>query len=316
MRTGTGRPTRIGVVGLGKIARDRHLPCIAANQDFELAAVVSSRGVGVDGVPCYRTPAELFAGAVGLDAVALCMPPEPRYDIARAALDAGLHVLCEKPPTPTVGEFRALAAHAAACGRVLFTTWHSQYNAGVDEARRLLEGRTVRTLAVTWKEDVRRWHPGQEWIWEPGGFGVLDPGINAFSILTRILPQPVFVADCTLETPVNRATPIAVRVRFKPSWGQDADLTAELDWRQSGEQTWSIRVATTDGCDLLLAKGGAELWVDGALVLARPSREYAAIYEHFAELLRTGRSHVDMAPLELVADCLMRGRRVDVEPFA
>ena len=307
--------TRIGIIGLGKIARDRHLPCVAANREFELAAVVSSRGNGVDGVPCFRTPAELFGSGAGLDAVALCMPPEPRFDIARAALDAGLHVLCEKPPTPTVGELQVLAAHAAACGRVLFTTWHSQYNAGVDAARRVLQGRTVRTLKVTWKEDVRRWHPGQEWIWEPGGFGVLDPGINAFSILTRILPQPVFVADCTLEIPANKATPIAVQVRFKPSWGQDADLTAELDWRQLGEQSWSIRVVTTDGCDLLLRKGGAELVVDGRLEVAQPSREYEAIYEHFALLVRTGRSHVDVAPLQLVADCLMRGRRVDVEPF-
>ena len=86
-------------------------------------------------------------------------------------------------------------------------------------------------------------------------------------------------------------------------------------------------VARADGRDLVVAcgapwviaydpAGGAELWVDGTLALAQPSREYAAIYEHFALLLRTGRSHVDMAPLELVADCLMRGRRVDVEPFA
>ena len=53
------------------------------------------------------------AAALKLDAVSLCMPPEPRFAIARDALDAGLHVLMEKPPTPTVGELDAITAHAA-----------------------------------------------------------------------------------------------------------------------------------------------------------------------------------------------------------
>ena len=43
------------------------------------------------------TAAELFASGLKLDAVSLCMPPEPRFAIARDALDAGLHVLMEKP---------------------------------------------------------------------------------------------------------------------------------------------------------------------------------------------------------------------------
>jgi D-galactose 1-dehydrogenase len=305
---------RIGVVGLGKIARDRHLPCVADSSDFELAAVVSSRG-GYGSVPRFRTPAELFAADLGLDAVALCMPPEPRYAIARDALRAGLHVLTEKPPTPTLGALQALAVQASTADRVLFAAWHTQFRAGVEAARRRLSGRRVTALQVTWKEDVRRWHPGQEWIWEPGGFGVFDPGINAFSIVSAILPEPVFVADCTLETPANRATPIAAHVRFAPSWDADADLTAELDWRQTGEQTWEVRVVTADGDELLLRKGGADLVVNGRPEVAGNVTEYVAVYERFAELMRAGRSDVDVAPLQMVADCFMRGRRIDVEAF-
>ena len=67
-------PIRIGLVGVGKIARDQHLPVVAKNGDFELAAVVSSRG-GHGDVPDFRTPAELFSGGPPLDAVSLCMPP-------------------------------------------------------------------------------------------------------------------------------------------------------------------------------------------------------------------------------------------------
>lgn len=305
---------RLGIIGLGKIAQDQHLPVVAKNSAFELAAVVSSRG-GHGSVPAFKTPQELFRSGVKLDAVALCMPPEPRFAIARDALDAGLHVLMEKPPTPTAGELDAITAHAEAKKRILFTTWHSQYNAAVDEAKRLLSGKTVKRLHVSWKEDVRHWHPGQEWIWEPGGFGVFDPGINAFSIVTKILPQPIFVHTATLDTPANKWTPIAAEITFKPSWNGEAELTAELDWRQTGEQSWNIDVETPDGLNLQLRKGGTELFVSGKLTVAAPSEEYEGIYAHFAELLASGRSHVDGAPLQLVSDCFMLGRRRETEAF-
>ena len=76
---------KLAIIGLGKIAQDQHLPVVAKNKDFELAAVVSSRG-GHGDVPAFKTAAELFRSGIKLDAVALCMPPEPRFAIARDAL--------------------------------------------------------------------------------------------------------------------------------------------------------------------------------------------------------------------------------------
>ena len=133
--------------------------------------------------------------------------------------------------------------------KVIFATWHSQYNAAVDEAKKLLAGRKIRSLAIEWKEDVRRWHPGQEWIWDAGNFGVFDPGINALSILTKIMPAPAFVKSAELVYPVNRDTPIAASLVLtslaseKPS----SKITAEFDWRQQGDQSWNIDIATADG---------------------------------------------------------------------
>ncbi|TIP51034.1 MAG: gfo/Idh/MocA family oxidoreductase, partial [Mesorhizobium sp.] len=67
-------------------------------------------------------------------------------------------------------------------------SWHSRYAPAVEAARDFLGSTTIRSAAINWKEDVRRWHPNQDWIWAPGGFGVFDPGINALSIATHILP--------------------------------------------------------------------------------------------------------------------------------
>jgi D-galactose 1-dehydrogenase len=202
-------PIKIAIIGIGKISQDQHLPVIAKNPNFQLAAVVSQRGLSAPGVPTFKTPAELYAALPDLDAVAICTPPHVRHTIAREALAAGKHVMLEKPPAATVAQMHDLAQDAAARGKVIFATWHSQYNQAVAAAKKLLEGQRLSALAIEWKEDVRRWHPGQDWIWDAGNFGVFDPGINALSILTKIAPGAMFVKSAVLRYPENRDTPIA-----------------------------------------------------------------------------------------------------------
>ncbi len=301
---------RIGIVGLGKIAQDQHVPVIAADPAFELAAVSSTRGLTTGGVPGFRTLGEMLTAVPKLDAVAICTPPQARYELAREALLAGKHVLLEKPPTATISELAHLRTVAEQAGRVLFTTWHSQYNAAVEECARRLSAQAVTRLFVDWKEDVRKWHPGQRWIWDAGGFGVFDPGINALSIVTRILPQPAFLRAAELSFPANCDAPIAASLSFGGS-----DMRAEFDWRQDGGEVWEITVGTASGQTLKLAAGGTRLEVDGDTVVEAASAEYAGIYRRFDDLLTQGISLVDPAPLWLVAEAFMLGRRVVVEPF-
>jgi D-galactose 1-dehydrogenase len=255
----------------------------------------------------------MYAAMPDIDAVAVCTPPQMRHAHARAALAAGKHVLLEKPSTATLTELADLEAFAAAEKRVLFTTWHSQYNAAVDRAKTALAGRVVRRLAVNWKEDVRRWHPGQKWIWTAGGFGVFDPGINAISILTKILPDPLIVTQATLTFPSNCDAPIAAQLAFATTRPFDS-LGAEFDWRQTGEQTWEIE-ADTDDTRLKLSRGGSRLEIGGRVVTDEKMAEYEGIYAEFHELLSSGRSHVDPAPLRLVADAFLIGRRVVTDAF-
>ena len=84
----------MAIVGLGKIARDQHIPAIAGNADIELGAV-ASRNASIDGVAHFATLDELLHAAPDIDAVALCTPPQVRHAQAAAALKAGKHVLLE-----------------------------------------------------------------------------------------------------------------------------------------------------------------------------------------------------------------------------
>ena len=301
----------LAIVGVGKIVRDQHLPAVAGNADYRLVAAASRNG-RVEGIDNFGSIDEMLAAVPAIDAVSLCMPPQYRYAAAVAALDAGKHVFLEKPPGATLSEVEDLAARAVANGVTLFASWHSRHAPAVEAARAFLADTRIHDMRVTWKEDVRQWHPGQDWIWEPGGLGVFDPGINALSIVTRILPRPVFATAATLEFPENRAAPIAATIRFSDADG--LDLTAEFDWRQAGRQRWDIE-ASTDAGRMLLSEGGAKLSVDGQLLHGGPEREYAGLYRHFAGLVRAGRSDVDLAPLRHVADAFMLGRRRQVEAF-
>ena len=302
---------KLAIVGMGKIARDQHLPSLAANSNFELVAVASPNHK-LDGVPNYKDIETLLREQPDIEAVSICTPPQVRYDIARYALEQNRHVMLEKPPGATLNEVAALVDLAQHRKLALFATWHSREASAVEPAREWLATRKIRKVLVTWKEDVRVWHPGQEWIWRAGGLGVFDPGINALSIITRILPQPLVLKDAELSFPSNCETPIAAELTLQGPEGWA--VRAEFDFLQTGPQTWDIDIETDAG-RLLLSKGGSVMTVDGKPVVSAPDSEYANLYARFVPLVRERRLDVDLAAFRLVADAFMCGRRVTVDAF-
>jgi D-galactose 1-dehydrogenase/L-arabinose 1- dehydrogenase len=303
-------PIRLALVGVGKIARDQHLPAIAADERFRLAATVDPKG-GVDGVPHFADLDALIASRTEIDAVTLATPPGGRGALAIRAMEARFAVMLEKPPAATLSEAEDLRARAEAAGVSLFACWHSRAADGVAPARAWLAERTVTGVRITWKEDVRRWHPGQEWILGPGGFGVFDPGINALSIVTEILPDPLFVTSSRLSVPQGRAAPIAASLQLRTG---AAEGIAEFDFRQTGPQTWDIEV-DTDAGTLTLREGGSVLELPDGEHRRGDNREYPALYARFADLIAGRQSDVDVRPLRLVADAMLVAALDPVEAF-
>lgn len=306
---------KIAVIGIGKISQDQHLPVIDKSRDFELAACVSTRGIGHGDVPVFKTPAELYKAMPEIGLVSICTPPSVRHQMVREALDAGKDVLLEKPPTQTLTEFDDLVAYGKKTGRVLFQTWHSQYNAAVDETKKLLKKEGVTSVRIDWRESVRKWHPGQDWVWEPGGFGVCDPGINAMSIFTKIMPFPVFVQASHLKYPANRQTPVDVEITFKSVEKHQPKLSAGFNWLEEAGEIWTFDIETGKGNKLRLEKGGTVLVVNDHVVIQQPSEEYEGIYDRFAKLLKKGKTDMDGAPLRLISDAFFLGARENVEDF-
>ncbi|PTQ13095.1 galactose 1-dehydrogenase [Sphingomonas oleivorans] len=306
------RVVRMVIVGVGKIARDQHDPAIAADDGFELAALVSHSGSGLRDLPRYATLGDLLRDGPPVDAIAICTPPQVRSAIALPALAAGLHVMLEKPPAATLSDFERLRVAADTHDRTLFATWHSRHAPMVAAAKAWLAGRRIARGKVIWRENVRQWHPGQRWLWQPGGLGVFDPGINALSILTEICPEMLTVEEAAFETPANAFAPIGARLTLQSG---GADIAADFDFRQTGEQSWNIHIETDDGGTLALTHGGSRLSIDGEPERGAPEAEYPGVYRRFAELIAAGRSDADPSPLRLVADAFLIARNVLVEPF-
>ncbi len=306
------KPLKIGIVGLGKIVVDQHIPVIRANKKLELVAGCSPAS-RPDGVKAYNTLEEMLIAHPDIDAVSVCTPPQVRHAIAKQVIAAGKHCFLEKPPAATLGEAEDIKAAAAARGVTLLASWHSRYAPAVEQARAWIKARPIKDIKIVWKENVRQWHPGQKWIFEAGGMGVFDPGINSLSILTHIVPDVVLVKKADLHIPVNCAAPIQVEMDMVSTGG--VPIRAEYDFLQTGIQTWSIFAEAQSGEKMALHLGGTEMEVDGKTVMKEKEAEYAGLYAHFLELVRGKTSDADFSPLRIVSDAMLLGNRINAPEY-
>jgi len=299
----------MAVIGLGAISFRAHLPSIAANPDFEIVASADPRpaATGIGGRQ-YRDHREMLAVERGIDAVAICTPPDVRCRVALDAIAAGKHVLLEKPPFPTLGELRLVREAAERAGVTLMVSWHSRFGGAVERAREILRVEQVAGLEMIWKENAAAIHATKGWMWKTGGFGVLDFGINGISILTRILPMPLVVRAATLWIPDGTQTPIAAAVDFAGLRAEDR-LHADIDWRSTAEIR-TIDIVTRSGRRVWLPITGHRLEVDGAVLVDEGNLEYQRLYDRFAALIASGESDLDDAPMVAVADVSLIGRRL------
>ena len=121
------------------------------------------------------------------------------------------------------------------------------------------------------------------------GTGLPSPGINALSIATRILPEPFFLRQANMFVPSNRQAPIAAHLTFATAG--NAEITMDLDWRETGDQTWDIRIDTDEGL-ALLSGGGARLSWNGRIVAEGEDREYRDLYADLVRLVTAGGSDI------------------------
>jgi D-galactose 1-dehydrogenase len=169
-----------------------------------------------------------------------------------------------------------------------------------------LSEREVSRFRINWLENVERWHPGQEWIWEPKGFGVFDAGINAIAIMTKVLPKRVVVTESKVWVLQGKSAPIAAAIRgcFLDGSG---DIEICLDWRVQ-DDCRELLVDCSDGWKLKLSQSARSLEVAGVPLVNEDNQEYKRLYEYFASLIDQNQIDIDIEPLRLTIDAIVSAK--------
>ncbi len=142
-------PIRAGIIGFGLSGRVFHAPFLATNPAFRIDLIATSntdRAADAreehPGATIVATPDELLARAADLDLVVLASPAHTHLEQGMAALDAGAHLVIDKPFVTSVSDGRALIARAEASGRLLAVFQNRRWDGDFLTLRKLLaEGR-------------------------------------------------------------------------------------------------------------------------------------------------------------------------------
>ncbi|KIA71096.1 oxidoreductase family protein [Arthrobacter sp. MWB30] len=188
----TSQPIRTAVAGFGLSGSVFHSPYISANPAYELAVIATSdaerQAKAKERYPqakIVNTPADALALAGELDLIVLGTPPATHYPLAKAALEAGLDVVVDKPFVTHSAQGEELIQLAARLGRVLTVYQNRRWDGDALTVRKLLDAGTLGTV-TRFEVGMERWAPEIAKAWKAGAT-VEDGGGVLFDLGTHVL---------------------------------------------------------------------------------------------------------------------------------
>jgi predicted dehydrogenase len=218
------RTLKVAIIGAGMIAEAGHIPAWRGVEGAEIVAIASRTAAHAreaaarNGIPHADDDWRRLLDETRPDVVSVCTPNATHREVAVGALEAGCHVLCEKPVATSRADAVAMYAAADAAGRVLYVgqngRWGGEAHAAWEIARagRLGEMYYAETAAMR-RRGVPTW--GVFHLKEYAGGGpVYDIGVHALDTLLWIMGNPRVVA--------------ASAVTFRHLAGRDEGLVTSL----------------------------------------------------------------------------------------
>ncbi len=202
---------RVGIIGTGDIATRRHIPYYATSAEAEVVALADINLERVQAVAQEFSIRHTFTdyqamlAQTELDAVSICTPNRFHNPATIAALQAGCHVLCEKPPAITATETRDMAEAARAAGKILTYGFHFRHTAEVEALKRFVDaGELGAIYAATAMAVRRRGIPGWGVFTNKelqGGGPLIDIGVHMLDTALYLMgyPRPTEVMGVTYQ---------------------------------------------------------------------------------------------------------------------
>ncbi len=330
---------RIGLIGVGGTAQVNHIPALRKVEGLELVALCdrdpekAQRVAQKFGVPVAVSRIEDLFDVDEIDAIDICTPNYLHAPMAIAALEAGLHVLCERPLARSGEEAAAMLKAAKKADRTLACAVQHRFRADAQLLRRFVEKGDLGEIFLAkagWLRQKTEWD-SDEWRRtkrESGGGVVLDLGFQMLDLSLWVLGGPK-VVSVTANVHRNKKGEVedSATAFFRLESG--ATLTLELTWGLLMEKDFAYLNLFGSGGAALLNPFRVHKGMHGTLVNVTPTLEtsrnqYRQSMEmqaaHFADTLRTGRAPMGSADeilgvmelLDAVYKSAEQGREVKV----
>jgi len=345
----SGRRIRLGMVGGGQGALIGNVHRIAARIDDEYVlvagalssdperAAASAREIGIDDERSYPDFADMATAEAaredGIEAVAVVTPNHLHHPIAKAFLDAGIHVICDKPLTVTSEQSRELIDAAERAKRILAVTYNYSGYPMIRQARAMVANGELGNIRLVQAEYVQDWladaieQTGQKqaaWRTDPAKSGaggcIGDIGTHAYQLATFVtgLTLESLCADlsCFVEGRLLDDN-AALLLRFEGEakgmlWASQVAVGNEnglslrvygdkggLSWRQEApNELW---FTTLGGSAQRITRGGAAAGAEAGRVSRIPAghpegylEAFASIYTEVAAAIRAHRDGTDV----------------------
>lgn len=330
---------KLGLIGVGAAVRKLHLPAFSKlADDVEIAAVWSrsleraqSFANEIGASRAYADYRDLLADEA-IEAVLVAVPIELNAALAIEAIQAGKHVLAEKPIAATLAEAQQVLAACRSTARAVAIAENFRYRADILEAKRLIEAGAIGnvqcfqlTTVFDLLADVRRIYIEQPWRKEPRHAGglVVDAGVHAIAGLREIFGDVEHVDARLMHHSPATSGPDGVVMQLELARGVPGQYLACYTAKTDREKSFELCVYG-DGGSLWLSEGKIEWysadtakrssWEDDA-----HDRGYLAQWRNFVAAIR-GQQAVYSTPEMaygdlLVMQCALRSAR-DKQPVS
>jgi predicted dehydrogenase len=223
---GGGRGSQIGYIHRSAALRDGLFDLVAGAFDIDKERCIDfGVNIGLDAKRCYSDYKVMIEEEAkredGIEVVSIATPNKFHYEMCKVALEAGLHVVCEKPLCFTVAEALDLEAIAKANNRVIGVTYGYSGYQMVHQARKMIENGDLGEIRIINMQFAHGWHseevekdsPGLKWRVTPEQAGptyVLgDIGTHAFYLAEVMVPDlEVEKLMCSRQSFIESRSPL------------------------------------------------------------------------------------------------------------
>lgn len=306
---------RVGIIGAGSIARHAHIPGYQAQKDVELAAICdvvpgkAAEMAAEHDIPSAYDGCEEMLEEEELDAVSVCTPNFAHKETTLMALEAGLHVLCEKPIAMNLQEGREMVESAQERGLVLQVGLHQRFTPEVQTLKRFVDAGELGDIYYGEATYMRRrgipsWGVFTQKKFQGGG-ALIDIGVHTLDQTMWLMgnPKPVAVSGMVYDTFGKRSDVASIWGPWDPDTFDVDDMSVALIRFEGGvtlilRACWAAHIGSNEsGTRILGTEGGAS---------TRPLRVFKDVHEAMVDIAPSGLSAVEPHTKEIAhfIDCV------------